>query len=54
MFYNVNTKPVGECYMQVTKNIFIMSMLAAGLMGCVSDNPKAYSPAPIIEKIKLP
>ena len=40
--------------MRVAKDIFIISMLAAVLMGCVSDSPKAYSPAPIIEEIKLP
>jgi len=40
--------------MQVVKSMFFILLLAAGLTGCGSENAKAYSPAPIIEKIKLP
>ena len=40
--------------MQVVKSMFFISLLVTGLTGCGSENSKAYSPAPIIEKIKLP
>ena len=40
--------------MQVVKSMFFISLLAAGLTGCGSDTYKVYSPAPIVEKIKLP